>query len=283
MLSSLTSDWFLRAVLAGSFAAISCAVVGVYLYLRRMSMVADALAHIALLGTLLGVLVTGTLSSGAVLVGALVTGVAANVLMQRLANAGVREDSAIGVVFTAAFSLGVVLLSTTFRDVHIDTDCVLFGDILGITDGTLWSLAAAALLCTGGAWILRRWLNLSTFDPIVAAAMGVPVVAMHHSIVIGSAFAAVSAFQAVGAVLAVALIVVPAATAHQFANRVGSMVAIAVAHALVSTWAGLVLSVFWETRPAGTIVCVAGALYLLALILAPKHGLLAERRMRTAT
>jgi manganese/zinc/iron transport system permease protein len=248
-----------------------------------MSMVADALAHIALLGTLLGVLVTGTLSSSAVLIGALVTGIIATVLMQRLSDAGVREDSAIGVVFTAAFSIGVVLLSTTFRDVHIDTDCVLFGNILGITDSTLWSLLIACVLCGGGAWVLRRWLSLSTFDPVVAAALGVPVAAMHHAIVVGSAFAAVSAFQAVGAVLSVALIVIPAATAHQFANRIPSMIAIAVGHSLVSTWLGLVFSVLWETRPAGTIVCVAGGLYLLALVFAPGHGLLAERRARGTT
>lgn len=281
MLSSLTSEWFLRAVLAGSLVSISCAIVGVYLYLRRMSMVADALAHIALLGTLLGVLVTGTLSSTAVLLGALVTGATATLLMQRLSNAGVRQDSAIGVVYTAAFSIGVVLLSTTFRDVHIDTDCVLFGDILGITNSTLWSLGAATVLCGGGAWVLRRWLSISTFDPVVAAALGVPVVAMHHSIVVGSAFAAVSAFQAVGAVLAVALIVIPAATAHQFADRIPAMSGIAISHSLVSTWSGLVLAVVFETRPAGTIVCVAGSLYVLALIVAPRHGIVAERRARS--
>ena len=278
MLDSLTSAWFLRAVGAGSLVAISCSVVGVFLYLRRMSMVADALAHIALLGTLLAVLATGGLSSNAILVGAVLTGALATVLMQRLAESGVREDSAIGIVFTAAFSLGVVLLSTRFRSVHIDTDCVLFGDILGIEDQTLVSLGMVAVLIVVGTFLLRRWLALSTFDPVVAATVGVPVVFVHHAIVVGSSFAAVAAFQAVGAVLAVALIVVPAATAHQLTHRLPSMLAVAVGHALASTWLGLAISVAAETRPSGTIVCVAGALYLVALLAAPHHGVFAERR-----
>lgn len=278
MLDALTSAWFLRAVAAGSLVAVSCSAIGVYLYLRRMSMVADALAHIALLGTLLAVLATGGLSSGAILLGAVTTGALATVLMQRLADSGVREDSAIGIVFTAAFSLGVVLLSTRFRDVHIDTDCVLFGDILGISDSTMASLGVVTLLVLAIVLGLRRWLELSTFDPIVAATIGVPVALMHHSIVVGASFASVAAFQAVGAVLAVALIIVPAATAHQLANRLPAMIAIAVCHALLSTWLGLVFSVVLETRPAGTIVCVAGTLYVIALVVAPQHGVLAERR-----
>jgi ABC-type Mn2+/Zn2+ transport system permease subunit len=276
---SLTSAWFLRALAAGSLVAVSCSVIGVFLYLRRMSMVADALAHIALLGTLLAVLVTGGLSSGAILLGAVTTGALATVLMQRLAQSGVREDSAIGIVFTAAFSLGVVLLSTRFRSVHIDTDCVLFGDILGIEDQTLLSLGLVAALIVGGVCGMRRWLALSTFDPIVAATVGVPVAVVHHSIVVGSSFAAVAAFQAVGAVLAVALIIIPAATAHQLAHRISTMIAVAVAHGLLSTWMGLVISVAAGTRPSGTIVCVAGTLYVLALVAAPRYGLLAERRL----
>lgn len=282
MVDVLTSSWFLRAGLAGSLAALSCSVIGVYLYLRRMSMVADALAHIALLGTLLAVIATGSLSSGAILLGAVTTGVLGTILMQHLAQTGVREDSAIGIVFTAAFSLGVVLLSTRFRTVHIDTDCVLFGDILGIDDSTLLSLGLVALFVVTGALLLRRWLEISTFDPVVAATIGVPVALMHHTIVVGTSFASVAAFQAVGAVLAVALIVVPAATAHQLTNRLPAMVGVAVTHALASTWGGLVLAVVLETRPAGTIVCVAGMLYALALVFAPSHGVIAERRAAIA-
>jgi manganese/zinc/iron transport system permease protein len=277
MLSALTATWFIRALTAGSLVAVGCSVIGVFLYLRRMSMIADALAHIALLGILLAVLVTGGISSNAILLGAVATGALATVLMQRLTDSGVREDSAIGIVFTSAFSLGVVLLNTRFRSVHIDTDCVLFGDILGIEDQTLLSLGLVAAMIIGGVFVLRRWLVLSTFDPIVAATVGVPVVFVHHAIVVGSSFAAVAAFQAVGAVLAVALMIIPAATAHQLSHRLPTMLAVAVGHALASTWIGLALSVAAGTRPSGTIVCVAGSLYILALVAAPRYGVIAER------
>lgn len=256
-----------RGALAATLVAVPCAVLGVFLYLRRMSMLGDALAHIALPGILVAWMISGGMHPMAMLAGAVGVGLLSTWAIEAVSRrARVRNDAAIGIVFTAFFAAGVIAVSTVARDVHIDAECVLFGDLLAISDTTLTTLgilAPASLALVALGW---RWLSVSSFDARFAAAVGVPVVAVHYALTTTVTAVAVAGFEAVGAILPIALLVLPAATAHALTHRLSTMVAVAVVHALVASFGGLYLAVWFDVTPAGAIAVVGGGLYALARV-----------------
>ncbi len=266
-------DWMWRGMLTVNLVAIACAVLGVFLYLRRMSLLADALAHVALPGIVAAFLVSGSLDGPVMLAGAVVVGLLAAGSIETLSRRpNIRSDAAIGIVFTSFFALGVILLSTVVRDAHIDTHCLIFGDVLGISDRALWLVLTVVPVVLGLVAIFYRWLTASSFDPRFAAAVGIPVVAVNYGLMTAVTVTAVAGFEAVGAILVIALIIVPAATAHLLADRLVTMIAWSIVHAIVSCWVGLYLAIAINTSAAGAIVVVGGALYLLAFFFAPRHG-----------
>ena len=277
----LLGDWMWRGALASGLAAVSCATLGVFLYLRRMSMLSDALAHVALLGIVVAFLLSGDVHPLAMIGGATLAGLLASLGIEALASRPrVRPDAAIGIVFTALFALGVVLLSTGVHDAHIDLDCVLFGNVLGISDHSLALLAwttPLVLLAVALGW---RWLAASSFDAGFARTLGVPVVATHYALMAGASATCVASFEAVGAVLVIALIIIPAATAHLLCDRLHAMIAVAWLHALLSLLLGLYAAVWLDCSPAGAMVVAAGALYALVYLFAPRHGLVAQAMAR---
>jgi ABC-type Mn2+/Zn2+ transport system permease subunit len=251
-----------RGMLASVLAAVPLAVLGVFLYLRRLSLIADALAHVALPGMVLAFLVTGTLEPIAMLAGAAVAGSVASTGIESLSQAPkVRPDAAIGIVFTTLFSVGVILISTVVRDVHIDTQCILFGNVLAISNRALILLGLIAPTVCALVYVFYRWLTLTSFDPTLARNIGIPVTAVHFSLMIGTTVTVVASFEAVGAILAIAMIVVPPATAHQFAKSMSGMMVGAVSHGVVSSVAGMYLSIWINCSTAGAIVVVGGAIY----------------------
>ncbi len=275
---SLTDAWFWRALLTGSLVATSCATIGVFLYLRRMSLIADALAHIALPGIVVAFLISGGLNPNALLIGAAALGAAATFGIESITRRGVRGDAAIGIVFTVLFAAGVILLSSQARHVDLDLNCVLFGDILGVSNASIARIAfatAATVLLTAAFW---RWLAAATFDPIVAATLGVPVAAVHYGIVLCASLTAVASFDAVGSVLGVAMVIVPAATAHRLADRLAPMLAWAIGHALASTIVGVVVSVAVNCSTSGAIVLAEGFFYAVILMCGPRHSVLSRLR-----
>ncbi len=277
----LSGAWMWRTIVTGLLVSVACSMVGVFLYLRGMSMIADALAHVALPGIVFAFFLTGGLAPGALLVGATVVSVAAAGAIEALsAGAGLRRDAAIGTVFTVAFSIGVILLSLFVHDAHIDLDCVLFGNILGVSDTTLRVLSIVAPVVVVSVVVFYRWLAVSTFDPSIARNLGVPVVAVHYGLMTATSVVAVASFEAVGAVLGVAMVIVPAATAHVLVDRLPMMLVAAVAHAVLSTLLGVYFSIAIDCSTAGAIVVVGGGLYLLAFLAAPRHGIVTARLMR---
>ncbi len=266
-------DWMWRGMLAGALVAVPCAVLGVFLYLRRLSLVADAIAHVALPGIVAAFLLGATFDGPFMLLGAagfgLFSAVAIGWLQRR---PHVRTDAAIGIVFTTLFAAGVIALTIGVHDAHLDTDCVLFGNILGVSDGTLTMLAITAPMLLGLVAIGWRWLAVSTFDEGFAASIGVPVVFVHYALMGGVSVQTVASFEAVGAILVMALIITPAATAHLLCDRLVPTVATAVAHGLLSTVIGMYASIWFDTSSAGSIVVAGAVLYLLAFAFAPRHG-----------
>lgn len=276
-------SWMWRGTLAGALAAIPCAMIGVFLYLRRLSLTADALTHVALPGIVAAFLLTGSIEPLPMLLGAVSMGLIASFSIESLArHPAVRSDSAVGIVFTAFFAAGVIALSVFVEDAHIDTQCVLFGDVLGVSDDTLWLLGVTSPLIVAGVLVCFRWLSIVSFDEGMARNLGIPVALVHYGLMTAASVTTVAAFEAVGAILAVAMIIVPAATAHLFADRLQTMLAVAVAHGVASAVFGMYCAIWFDVSAAGAIVCVGGMLYILAFLFAPRHGLVSRAMKRFA-
>jgi manganese/zinc/iron transport system permease protein len=261
-------------MLAALLVAIPCAVLGVFLYLERMSLLSDALAHVALPGIVVAFLLSGSLEGPTMVAGAAAVGLLSSFLIKALARRPhVRPDAAIGIVFTVLFAGGVILLSTMVRDAHIDTQCVLFGNVLAISDRTLWTLAVVSPIVLGLVAVFWRWLAVTAFDSNLAVNIGVPVALVHYGLMTGVSVTTVAGFEAVGAILVIALIIVPAATAHVLCDRLHSMVGVAVLHAVLSTVVGMYASVWLNCSSAGAIVVAGGLFYGMAFVFGPRHGL----------
>ncbi len=268
--------------------AVACALPGVLLVLRRMAMLSDAISHTALLGIVVGYLISSRLDSPLLFLGAVATGVITVWLVELISGSGlVREDAAIGLVFPALFSLAVLLIARFADNVHLDTDSVLLGELAfapfdrmmvfgldlprALVTGSL-TLAANLLLLT----LFYKEIKLATFDPGLAATLGFSPVLIHYGLTASVSLTAVTAFDAVGSILVIALMVAPPATAYLLTNRLSWMIAIS------AIWAGITaISGYWVARLldvsiAGAMTTMAGAGFGLVLLVAPQRGLLAQ-------
>ncbi|MFO7632808.1 MAG: metal ABC transporter permease [Caldilinea sp.] len=274
-------------------AAAACALVGVFLVLRSMAMMADAISHTVLLGIVLIFFVVQDLQSPWLLIGAAAMGLITVSLVEALNRTKlVKQDAAIGLVFPALFSLAVILISRYARGVHLDTDMVIMGE-LALTPFdrvTIFGLDLPHALVTLGAILLinvifivlfYKELKLSTFDPALAAALGFSPALLHYGLMALVSMTAVGAFDAVGAILVVALIVTPAAAAYLLTDDLRKMLLISVAIGAGSALAGYWLARLLDANIAGSMATMTGVVFLFVFALAPQRGLLATTRRRT--
>jgi manganese/iron transport system permease protein len=269
--------FFLRALAAAVMVGVVCAVVGTYVVLKGLAFIGDAISHAAFPGIVAAFLVGGSFYVGAG-VAAVGTAVAINWVSRR---GGLRLDTTIGVLFAGTFALGV-LLYATIRGYVGDLFHLLFGYVLGITDQDLLGLASLGVLVLLVVAALWKELLYSTFDPLAAQASGLPVARLEYVFIALVALAIVVSLQAVGIVLVVAMLVTPAATAQLLTSRFGRMMATAVAVGAGSAVVGLYLSFWFDLASGATIVLVETLVFLLALALGPRTGLLAAGRPRPA-
>lgn len=267
---------------------VPCALLGTFLVLRQTVMVGDAISHAALPGIVLAFFLTGSLGPLAAVAGAAVLGLVTVVLVDALARTGrVRGDAAIGIVFTGLFALGVLLIARYGGNVHLDLEHVLFGEIafapltvleLGGVDlgpRAWWTTGVVAVVVVAAVALLYKELKVTTFDPALAAAVGLSPVVVHQVLMALVSVTVVGAFDAVGAILVVALLAGPPATAYLLTERLPVMLATALAVGAVAAGGGYALAVVTDLSIAGMIAAVCGALFVLALLLGPRHGLLA--------
>lgn len=273
----MTQAWFWRACAASTLVALTCAPLGVFLYLRRLSLVTDALAHVALPGIVVTYLIGGGLGPLATLLGAGLAGWGAAILIGRLADVKkVKSDAAIGIVFTTLFAMGVIGVSAFTHGAHIDLQCVLFGDVLGVSDTSLLMLGWMAPVILGTIVIGWRVLGLTTFDPVFAKSIGAPVVAIEMVLLSATSFTTVASFEAAGAILVIAFFIVPAATAHLICDRLSTMIACACGVGVVGALGGLWLSVVLNCSSAGAMACLLGVIYAITFLFSPRHGFLSN-------
>ena len=271
-------------------AAVACALVGVFLVLRSMAMMADAISHTVLLGIVLLFFVVMDLQSPWLLIGAAAMGLITVSLVEALNRTQlVKQDAAIALVFPALFSLAVLLISRFARGVHLDTDVVILGELalapfdrmtLGGLDlpRSLVTLLVVLILNVTFIVLFYKELKLSTFDPALAAALGFSPALLHYGLMALVSVTVVGAFDAVGAVLVVALIVTPAAAAYLLTDDLRRMLLISALIGAGSALAGYWLARLLDANIAGSMATMTGVVFMVVLILAPQRGLLATAR-----
>ena len=279
---SITQLWAVRALIASGLVGLMCGVLGPFIVLRNMSLIGDALAHAILPGIVVAFVVVGYSTIG-FFVGSVVAGLFTAVLITWIQqNVTTKNDAAIGIVFTAMFSLGVMGISKVSRNdgVHLDLKDFLFGNALGVTDEDLILTYVITVYVLLSVVFFYRYLFVTTFQPIVARTMGINVRLLHYFLMLLLSFAVVASLRSVGVILVVAMLITPAATALLLTKKLKRVVALSALIGVSSALLGMVVAIGLETTPGPAMAVVATLIYFGAVLFAPQNGLV-FRRLRT--
>ncbi len=281
-IAPLTETYFQKALIGGSIVALVAGVVGCLVVLRRMAFLGDALSHAMIAGVAGGYLVMKMLfgleaHAPGMLLGSLIAAVTTVALISFVARISrVKEDTAIGIMYTGIFALGVVAVSIFRHYIHIDLMHFIMGDILGVADSDLWVSAFTAALVLSVLILFFRHFQIATFDPIMAASIGLPVLFLDYVLTICVSLVVVSAVSMVGVILVVGLLITPAASAYLLSDRLDKMMWLAALFGVTSVIGGLYLCVWLDSAGGGAIMLFCTLQFLVVLLVAPKYGLLAR-------
>jgi manganese/iron transport system permease protein/iron/zinc/copper transport system permease protein len=281
-IAPLTETYFQKALIGGSIVAMVAGVVGCLVVLRRMAFLGDALSHAMIAGVAGGYLVMKLFfgleaHAPGMLLGSLIAAVATVALISFVSKISrVKEDTAIGIMYTGIFALGVVAVSIFRHYIHIDLMHFIMGDILGVADTDLWVSAFVAAGVLTVIILFFRHFQLSTFDPVMAASIGLPVMLLDYLFTTCVSLVVVSAVSMVGVILVVGLLITPAATAYLLSDRLDKMMMLAALFGVTSVIGGLYLCVWLDSSGGGAIMLFCTLQFLVVLTVAPKYGLLAR-------
>ena len=268
----MSYPFMMRGLLAVVLAGIVCATVGTYVVLRGMAFFGSALAHAILPGIAVGYLVSGGAREPVFWWGlgtAVLTAIGIGAVGK---GAKVKEDTAIGIIFAGMFALGIALIST-MRSYAVDLAHFLFGDVLGVSPADLWLTAIFGGLVLLTIVAFFKELLVLSFDPILAATLRLPSALLDYLLLVLIAITTVVSLQTVGVALMVAMLVTPAATAYLLTRRLPAMMSLAALTGALSGVVGLYLSYYASVASGAAIVLVCTAFFLLALLFAPRRGL----------
>jgi manganese/iron transport system permease protein len=269
LIDPLTYGFMQRGLMASLTVGILCSVIGCYVVLRSMAFLGDALAHAILPGVAIAYLLGGNL-----LIGALIAAILVALGIGFFSNQGaLREDTAIGILFAAALSLGVVLISS-IKTYAVDLTHILFGNILGVSVADLWLTGILSLFVLGTILLLYKEFLVITFDPILAATMRLPAQFLRNLMLILLSLTVVVSLQTVGVGLVVAMLVTPGATAYLLTRRLPSMMLVSAGFGVVSSIVGLYLSYYANVASGAAIVLTATAIFLIVFMIAPQRGVI---------
>lgn len=281
-IAPLTETYFQKALIGGSIVAIVAGVVGCLVVLRRMAFLGDALSHAMIAGVAGGYLVMKMLfgfeaHATGMLLGSLIAAIATVALISFVSQISrVKEDTAIGIMYTGIFALGVVVVSIFREYIHIDLMHFIMGDVLGVADTDLWVSAIVASVVLTVIILLFRHFQLATFDPVMAASIGLPVLLLDYVFTTCVSLVVVSAVSMVGVILVVGLLITPAATAYLLCDRLDRMMLLAALFGVTSVVGGLYLCVWLDSAGGGAIMLFCTLQFLVVWTVAPKYGLLAR-------
>ncbi|MCY4160035.1 MAG: metal ABC transporter permease [Bacteroidetes bacterium] len=282
------STFQLEIQLVAAVVAAACALPGTFLMLRRMAMMSDAISHAILPGIVIGFFLTGNLSSPLLIVGGAATGLLTVVLVEWIRKTNrVREDAAIGLVFSTLFALGVVLIARFAGDIHLDTDAVLLGELAFVPfdrltirghdlgPQALYTTAIVGLITLNFILLFYKELKLATFDSALCATLGFLPGVLHYILMGFISMTAVVAFDAVGSILVIALMVGPPVNAYLITNHFGRVILYSVLLSIIAAITGYWVAYLLDASIAGCMAVMVGIQFTILFCISPQQGLLA--------
>ena len=283
----------LEILVIAALTASACALLGVFLILRKMAMISDAIGHSILPGIVIGFFITQDLNSPLLIFLAALSGIVTVLLVEYLQKTQlVKEDTAIGLVFPVLFSIGIILISKNAADIHLDIDAVLLGELafapfdrieinsVDMGPKSAWTIGSILFLVITFIILFFKELKISTFDAGLAATLGFSPTLIHYSLMSLSSITIVGAFDAVGAILVVALIIAPAASAYLLTENLKKMIGLSIGIGIFAAISGYWMAHFLDASIAGSIATVLGLFFFLTYLLAPRKGLIALTHSR---
>ena len=273
--------------LIASLVAVACAIPGVFLVLRKMALISDAISHSILPGLVIGFFITHDLNSPLLILMGALSGILTVVLVEYIQKTKlVKEDTAIGLVFPALFSIGVLLISKNANDVHLDVDAVLLGELAfapfdrlmingtDIGPKSLWIIGTILVITLSLLIAFFKELKVSTFDAGLATTLGFSPVLIHYGLMSVASITTVGAFDAVGAILVVALMIAPAATAYLLTNNLKKMLFLSALFGVFSAITGYWVAHWLDASISGSMITMLGLVFFFVYLLAPNKGLI---------
>jgi manganese transport system permease protein len=271
LLEPFQYEFMIRAFLASTIVGVMCAILSCYMTLKNWSLMGDAVSHAVLPGVVIAFIVGLPFS-----VGAFVSGMLAVLTIGYIKrNTRLKEDTVMGIIFTGFFALGLVLISR-FPS-NIDLTHVLFGNVLGISTEDIAQTVVTGLIVVTAIMILRKDFMLFCFDENQARAIGLNTSFLYYALLVLLALTIVTSLQTVGIILVISMLIAPGAVGYLLTDRFDRMMVYAVVVSVFSCLTGTYFSYHLDGSTGGCIVLVQTIVFLLALLLAPRRGLLTRR------
>ncbi|AFZ13144.1 ABC-type transporter, integral membrane subunit [Crinalium epipsammum PCC 9333] len=269
LIEPLQYGFMQRSLIIAILVGLLCAVVGSYLMVQRLALLGDAISHSVLPG-----LAVAFILGFNIFVGAFIAGVLSTMAIAWIrTRSPIKEDAAMGIVFSAFFALGITLITLIQKDNKIDLNHFLFGNILSVTVDEVRDTAIIAVVVLLVVVMLYKELLFYTFDPLGAEAAGLPVNLLNFGLMLLIALTIVASMKAVGVILVLSLLITPGATAYLLVKRLHQVMFLGAGIGIFSSITGMYLSYFFNLPSGPAIVLVVSGLFLLALFLSPSHGI----------
>ncbi len=270
LLEPLQYSFMQRSLFIAVLVGIICAVVGSYLMVQRLALLGDAISHSVLPGLAIAFIIGADIFLGAFIAGVLST-VVITLIRTR---SPIKEDAAMGIVFSAFFALGITLITIIQKDNKIDLNHFLFGNILGVTAQEVRNTAIISAVVIAVVVLLYKELLFYTFDPLGAQAAGLPVNLLNFGLMVLIALTIVASLKAVGVILVLALLITPGATAYLLVKQLNQMMILGAGIGVVASISGMYISYFFNLPSGPAIVLVVSGFFTLALLFSPSQGIL---------
>ncbi len=270
LIEPLKYSFMQRSLIVAVLVGLLCAVVGSYLMVQRLALLGDAISHSVLPGLAIAFILGMNIFVGAFIAGVLST----MVITWIRTRSPIKEDAAMGIVFSAFFALGVTLITIVQKDNKIDLNHFLFGNILGVTVSDMRDIAVIAAVVLIVVFLLYKELLFYTFDPLGAQAAGLPVNRLNFGLMVIIALTIVASLKAVGVILVLSLLITPGATAYLLVKRLHEVMILGAIIGVISSISGMYLSYFYNLPSGPAIVLVVSGLFVLSLLFSPAHGVL---------
>ncbi len=270
LIEPLQYSFMQRSLMIAILVGIICAVVGSYLMVQRLALLGDAISHSVLPGLAIAFILNAN-----IFVGAFIAGILSTICMNIIRTySRIKEDAAMGIVFSAFFALGITLITLVQKDNKIDLNHFLFGNILGVTGDDVRDTFIIALIILTVVTLIYKELLFYTFDPLGAEATGLPVNLLNLGLMGLIALTIVASLKAVGVILVLSLLITPAATAYLLVERLHLVMILGVIIGVISSISGMYLSYFYNLPSGPAIVLVTSGLFILTFLFSPTQGLL---------